>query len=539
MFQRKRLTWTEGKTASPPPSTPSVGNVVEPSHPATEADPGADKYKTGDPGDWGDTPTTGPYPNSPPPSTPGADEAGAEHPAAKNASEEAQEMLRRRAHKAIRIVEGVADEGAEKTAMEQVAMVLMDMPEGQLDATTEVLTKLGFFTAMDPADGGGDHISAEMEAKLSELEQAVQAMKAQMVDDTVVVDESPGDDITDPNSFTGVDGMIMSEDPAVQAMYQAMMQEEAGRSAGKVPPEFLEHQKGKGDDDKDKDKEAKKAALRQKIETLKAAMEAAGPVSDTDADDVKAAKTAASDAFKKALTDYQALSSVSPLDRLKAAAKAMEDEDEEGMDDDAKEAKKAALANLRKTIADYEAKLNPSSLAALKAATLAITADDDNDDNGDDNDDNGGDNDDNGSDDKEAQKAAAAAAAAAAEQGTSPEDAVVLAAYAQDPMAVAGGAELCEDDSVLSLLYHEASDDDDEGMSDEDKAAKKASLDAARAKVAAEMTGPRPQPNKPGQGPDTLGTLTRTASEGGGGDQQVAQLSSLWATAPDVSDHFQ
>jgi hypothetical protein len=367
------------------------------------------------------------------------------------------------------------------------------------------------------------------------------------VDDTVVVDEVPGGDLN-----TGIEN-LMSDDPAVQAMYANMMQEEQSRMAGieNLPPALPEQAKKKQEEAKDKDdkedkddedKEAKKAALVQKIQTLKTAMEEAGPEKDEDDDETKEAKKAAAVAFKHALGQYTALNVTSPLDRLKAAAKAMEDEDEEGMEDEAKEAKKAALASMKATIASYEAKLHPSPMSALKAATLAITADD----NG------NGDETDETDEEKEAKKAAAlaaaagpaaaAAAAAAAEQGTTAADAVVLATHAADPMGVAGGAELGEDDSVLSLLYRTAEDeDDDEGMSDEEKEAKKAALAAARAKVAAEMNAPRPQPNHPGQGPDTLGTLTRTASEGAAAtaDHQVAQLSQLWPTKPDVSDHFQ
>lgn len=514
MFQRRRLTWGNGKTASPPPSTPSVGNVLEPSHPATQPDPDKDSAKTGDPGDWGDTPTSGPYDNGVPPSTPGYDEAGAEHPAAKKAAEEAALMdgLKRRAQKAIKIVEACAAPDADPAAMKTAAMNIMELPEEKIDAAGQLLTKLGFFTAMDDDDMDDDAMS-----QLAELEEAVEAMKQQMgmgdlgdmmggghKGDDLIVDESPGDDIGDPNTFMGMgdEGMgdemsmmpMMSSDPEIQAMYQAMVQEDAMSHMAK-------------DDDKDEDdKDDKEDHLFQK---KKAALE--GQIK----------------ALKKAMDD-------------------MEDDDSE----EAKEAKKAAAETLKsslKRLAALAAEKNnePSPLERLKAATEAaakIAADDE--DNGDEDNGNGNGDEDNGDDDgdddKEAKKAAAAAAAAAAEaQGTSPDDAIVLDNAHQaavDPMGLTAGegdTPMVGNDSILSLLYKNSSEDEE---AEEDEGDEEASKKAHQQRAAS--TRPRPQAPAPKTGIDALGTLTRTASEGTPG-ADVQKLSSIWQSKPDVSDHFQ
>lgn len=500
MFQRRRLTWgNNGKTASPPPSTPSVGNVLEPSHPATQPDPDKDSAKTGDPGDWGDTPTSGPYDNGVPPSTPGYDEAGAEHPASKKAAEEAELMdgLKRRAQKAIKIVEACAAKDADPAAMKTAAMNIMELPEEKIDAAGQLLTKLGFFTAMDDDDMDDDAMS-----QLAELEQAVEAMKQQMgmgddmmggghQSDDLIVDESPGDDIDDPNSFMGMgdDPMammpMMSSDPEIQAMYQSMMQEDA-----------MSHM-AKDDEDKDDDKDdkedhlfkKKKAALEGQIKALKKAMD---DMEDDDSEEAKEAKKAAKEALKSSLQRLAALSSKpaepSPLDRLKAAtkaaAKAAEEEEEEEVVEESEE------------------------------------SDDD-------------------GDEEASKKAAAEAAAAAAEaQGTSAEDAIVLDNAHQaavDPMGLTAGESetpIVGNDSILSLLYKNSSEDEEAEEDDKDEEANKKAHQQRAAST------PRPQAPAPKSGIDALGTLTRTASEGTPG-ADVQKLSSIWQSKPDVSDHFQ
>lgn len=504
MFQRRRLTWGNGKTASPPPSTPSVGNVLEPSHPATQPDPDKDSAKTGDPGDWGDTPTSGPYPNSTPPATPGYDEAGAEHPAAKKAAEEAELMdgLKRRAQKAIKIVEAMAAKNADEAGMKNAAMQIMELPEEKIDAVGQVLTKLGFFTAMDDLDEdmGGDAM-----AQLAQLEEAVEAMKAQMGmghpmgQDAPMMDESPGDDIEDLNTFTGIEGQMdepmsmmtpMSNNPEVQAMYEAMMQEEAMRLAGK---------KGEDDDEaKDKDEDDDKPDFLKK----KAALEG----------------------------------------QILALKKAMDDVDDEEASDEEKEAKKKAAAALKVALKRLAAlgqgPSKAASLADMAAALLKAAGDDEEDDAGDNGNGNGNgdeeEEEEESDEDKEAKKAAAAVAAAA--QGTSPDDAIVLDNSHQaavDPMGMTE-AQIQGDDSILSLLYKNSSEDEE--AEEEDNGDEEAGKKAHQQRAASNR--PRPQRQAPKSGIDALGTLTRTASEGTP-SADVEKLSSIWQTKPDVSEHFQ
>lgn len=496
MFKRRRLTMKE---ASPPPSMPAVHNVLPADHPATQEDPAADARKTGDPGDWGDTPTSGPYPNSPPPSTPGYDEAGAEHPGAKKAAEEeALKQLRTKAAKAIKLVEGMADKEASQDDMQNAAMSLLNLPEAQLDATLDTLTKLGFFTAMDMEmdEGMGDEMSAYA-MKMRAMEEEIQAMKARMgMGDAPMVDESPGDDIADPNTFTGVEGM--GDD--VDAMYQAMVQEEAMRLAG--GGKAAEDDDDDDDDEEEMDEEASKkaGALALKIHQLRQAMEE----DDDESDEGKAAKKAAADAIAEAEQALAVLTagkkSELPPEFLKQQkGKGDDDGDDDKKDDDGDDKKDD---DKKDEGGDKEA--SAEEIAAKEAAE---------------------------------KEAAAALEAAAAEQGTSPDDAIVMANTGLDPMGLAGAPDIGNDD-VLSLLFKTGMEDEDDDKGDEDaEAAKKAAAEkeaAAQAKTAS--TTPKPQPKTPSVGPDTLGSLVHTASAGGGSD--VGALSSIWETKPDVSDHF-
>lgn len=71
---RQRLTKKlaeQGKKASPPPQMPAVDRTEGPASPAYYPDPDADKYKSGDPSSWAEDPHKPMEPESPPPAMPG------------------------------------------------------------------------------------------------------------------------------------------------------------------------------------------------------------------------------------------------------------------------------------------------------------------------------------------------------------------------------------------------------------------------------------------------------------------------------------
>lgn len=81
-----------------------------------------------------------------------------------------------------------------------------------------------------------------------------------------------------------------------------------------------------------------------------------------------------------------------------------------------------------------------------------------------------------------------------------------------------------DDDDKEEPKEDEGSDDGDDGDSDDDKEAKKKASESKQ----------RPQPRKASTGVKSVGQVTKAASD----SNEIAKLSSLWASAPDVSDHF-
>ena len=107
-----------------------------------------------------------------------------------------------------------------------------------------------------------------------------------------------------------------------------------------------------------------------------------------------------------------------------------------------------------------------------------------------------------------------------------------------DPMGVMGGG---EDEAAMIAEYlgmgksakkaDEDEDSDEEEDSDEDEDSDDDHEDGGK-ESGKKKASQRPQPRKPSQGPKTLGAVSpKTASE-------VGDLSSLWESAPDVSDFF-
>jgi hypothetical protein len=200
---RTRMTWTatptkkatQGRSASPPPQTPSVGRTEGPDHPAYYPDPDRDKYEKGDTSSWAEDPKSPMIPESAPPAMPGnlttepldhpatsefeqkADKPG-KTPAAKEAS--LKELAERRAAVCLRIASALMP-GATVEAVESRAVDLMDLDDAKLRAAAEALTLVAGENPFekkdddedekkDDDDGSDKKASIEITARIDRLE---------------------------------------------------------------------------------------------------------------------------------------------------------------------------------------------------------------------------------------------------------------------------------------------------------------------------------------------------------------------------------
>ena len=558
MTTRNRMTWQRNKKASPPPA--SYGWTPE--HPAFYPDPEADKYENGDTSSWAEDPTKGPYPQGP---APASQSWVPSHPAAKadamgpipppvgpDAGKKAaalRQQVEKKAAKCIRVASAILGKGASVQAVENKAMSLMDLPDRKIDAAL-VKMRQAFLTGEGPIaddlDGDGFDQNdpeaydfegqmdidvpvlaeskpagkyAEIQSMLAGLdpakaaaissilasdEEAIaedddEAMLAEMLSEPTAgktaedqeADETAkmvaemmagkladdGDDVADEDEALLAE--MMSEADEDEALLAEMMSEAKGKSAeGPADSKLAEEI----------------ASLKAELASLKAGMAPAAPKAESDmmglAEDDMGEDPVMAMLFGKAAS------------KGKAKGKAAEEDDksDEG-DDDPKASKKASLK------------------ALAKLAKKLAEGDDE------------GDDEDEGDDDPKASKKAGLKALAKmakklADDGDEDDEGEVEAeddSEEEGPKAGKGKGK----EAYQSLFAADDSDDsDDDG---EVEAGDDGDEDDAEAKKEARL---HPQPRKASGGVKALGAV-RTASVSGGSD-----LSKLWKSAPDVSDHF-
>ena len=585
MTTRNRMTWQRNKKASPPPA--SYGWT--PDHPAFYPDPEANKYENGDTSSWAEDPTKGPYAQGP---APASQSWVPTHPAAKadamgpipppvgpDAGKKAAALRARvevKAAKCIRVASAILGKGASTQAIENKALALMDMSDRKIDAAL-VKVRQAFLTGEGPMgeDMDGDGIDqndpetydytgmmdvevpimaggkggkgkhadkyAELEAKLAaKLGDAKAAAIAAILagDEPEVADDEPVAEGEDPvaeamlaEMLTEGDDAVAEEVDAEDAMAEAMLAEmlaggkggKGGKSADEVEAdetlamiaELMAGHKaeeaaptagGKGGKGKHGDDMVAKladeiASLKAELEGLKAGKHSEeAPVEadlmglgdEVEADDAimaalfgKAASGKggkghkADDEGEEAPAEGEAKKEARRLAKLFAKlAKKAEGEEEVEADDDEPVADKKSdkKAVLLKQLAKLAAKL-----ADDDEGEGEVEADDDA---------------------EEAPKAGAKGG-----KGKSAYQSLFAANNADDDDGEA------DDDEVEVEV--EAEDDSEE--------------ESAEAKKEARL---RPQARKASVGVKSLGAV-RTASAASGSD-----LSKLWKSAPDVSDHF-
>lgn len=491
-MKRERLTWSAAasRKASAPPATPGYGKEDQ-DHPAHLPDPDMHKYENGDTSSWAEDPKKPPYPQGNPPSTPGYDTEDQDHPAHVDLPRVPKEAraykaaIQRKANKCVKVAELVmkGKKGVTADMVEDQALDFMDLPDEQLDSMYARLG--GGFLAEEEAP---ESLAAELDELLGGDEPPVEAAKKGedepkvALEDVLLAVKKLSDDVQELKAAKKVADQNDPKGPTLAP--KPKTEEEARKEAAENDPIIKEF------DTYDANKSG--FVMAKEWGGSKAVFAAL----DTDRDGI-----------------------VARVDLIKMAC---------GCDLAPEAGKKAD-------------DLDPETqalLAELEAADEPVPAVDE-------------------------------PAPTACDQVAEAEDDVALFGLDHDPMGLADeptAAKKSAEDEIIAQLYgvqaaKKGEEDEDEkeakkgGKKSEDdkpdflkdkedeKEAKKAKKsedeepkedeEAKEAKKASvRVATQRPQPKKASTGVKTVGPITKAASN------EINELSRLWESAPDVSEHF-
>ena len=517
-MSRKRLT---NRQASPPPA--SYG--WEPDHPAYKADPEADAYENGDTSSWAEDPTSGPYPNGPPPADPGYQDEPS-HPAAKKARD-LRASVERKAGKCIRIAQSMLGPNATTEEVEDQALDLMDLPDRQINASLNRI-RTAFLTA------------EEEEAD----EMVDEAMLAEFLADS----EDPTVNTAESEDPSGIMAELESMKAELEAMRGGDQNDPEGDilapdAAGLVPDSSEEMIVEEGpmadmgqDEASDLDVDAKMGEDEKSAHSI-------FDLYDVDGDGfITAEEWGGSPSVFEALdTDGDGILSRDEISM--GLGDGMTASSEEEADDDGSEAMLAAmLAEEEKkscgegvTASDMKTELDAvkAELDALKLATKSGESEEK-----------------AKKDEEEGEEEAAKTVQEEVEEGAEEadkeaSDELVMTADVHDPMGLSADGDI-DEDTVLAELFGKSAkagedkeekeehdegavEDDEDHIEDleEDKDEEEKDLKKEEKKASL-----RPQAKKESSGVKSLGAVSKTASS------DVNELSKLWQSAPDVSSIF-
>ena len=535
MSKRQRMTWAAlDREAAAAPALPGYG-VEDQDHPAhTQDDPQAPDYMIGGPSEFAEDVHQPPYGDSGKPALPGYGVEDQDHPAHQGqVGRQANLMglVRKKAAKALKLAKATLGKKAEWAAVEDQAFNFMSMDDSALDASLSRLSG-GFLAEDDEPDFGIEAEEADpVMARLKAMEEEIASLRragrrADQNDPAGKTLGTSGKSEEEEKSeeaavnksaraklarlFTACDldndGFVTEDDwmgppevfadldsdgDGILAKHEVM--------AGEVPEAFKK-QWDKDEGDKDEgDKDDKKAALAKLIRQAKKLSE------EIEEDDAK--EGSKKKGGKKSEVEEK-------VESKKGGKKAAEDEDDE------KESSKKAFGHL----ADFD----DDELEMLSAMNYGFDEDEGQSACGDvmaskQAEDEG----DEGDESEEGLEAE--------DEGTEDSDKEAsFFATGFDPMGLADGTTLTASDrAAFEEVFGKQAEDEggesEEGVEAEDE--EKAEKEANR-RLASLL---KPQPRKPSQGVQRVGTQSRTASTG---RNEVAELSSLWASDPDVSGSF-
>lgn len=547
-MNRTRMTWAAaGRKASAPPATPGY-NTEDQDHPAHQPDPDYAKYQKGDPDAWAETPRPygAGYPQGNPPSLPGYDTEDQDHPAHKElprVPKEARSMkaaVERKANKCVVLARKMLGKKASQAAIENRALDMMDWSDNRINATLERLGG-GFMADFDEfapdLDPMVDDIDLDLDLDLADgFDDGLDDLGVMLADDMKLADQN------DP------EGDTLAPKPKSE--------EQARKEAAARRARFLALQAKKAEDEEDDDgeeapaeDEAPEAKTARKffasmdrdrdgfiVKAEWKGSEEAWAAIDTDGDEIVTEEEVVSALAPQACGPMASDLGLTSEERkmlasleanlVKKAGKKAEDEE------DAPAASKKAKG---KKAEEKEDEKEDAPAASKKSGKKAKWADDEEDE---------GDDEAEGDDgDEEADKTACGDAGVFGMEG--------------DPMGLAAEDDelTADDDALLAEIFGKsASDDEEEGEGEEEVASKKAKKadedededdaegeeeptpeEKKAMRLASRKPTQRPQPRKASvNAVRSVGGLTRTASA----NTEVAELSNLWDSAPDVSKVF-
>ena len=488
--RRQRMTWAAlNRSAAAAPAIPGYG-VEDQEHPAhTQDDPGPHQYENGDTSSWNEDVRMPPYGDSGPPAIPGYGVEDQEHPAHQGQvgrKANVMALVRRKSAKAIVLAKATLGKKASWGQVEDQAFGYMTMDDQALDASIERL--------------GGDFLGFE-----DELDDDMGLMD----DDVLDMPPEVEDELEDP-----MEDRLMAMETEINALRAA---------AGK-------------DDDDDEDKADKEAALPfmamfdsydSDNDGFVTAEDWGGPRAlfaslDTDNDGIIARHEVMAGCDK--LPEGKMRDNCENKGKDKETAKKDEDEDEDkgkkafghvsDFDDEELDMLQAMQFDMDDDMDLNDDILGCGTRSAKKKSDDNEKSDDDKgDDKGDDDagDDKG--DDDKGDDDK-----------GDGDDGSDKEASGDAEFFAQgfDPMGLGGRTEItAADDAALRTVFGGGDEDKDEDKGKD----KEASLSAIL----------NPQPRKASKGVQSVGRVSKSASSKGG---EIADLSKLWASDPDVSGSY-
>ncbi len=533
MSKRQRMTWAAlDRGAAAAPAIPGYG-VEDQDHPAhSQDDPGKDDYNIGGPSEFAADVHPPPYGDSGPPAIPGYGVEDQDHPAhsgqgGRQAS--LMELVRRKSAKALVLAKATLTRGG-KTAswgdIEDQAFGFMSMDDSALDASIGRLG--GDFLGMEDElmgmfpdeEFGEPEMLDEAEAEDMSLEGRLKAMETELL---AMRAASRRADQNDPDGETlGAEGKSEDEEKKEE--------EDAANKEASMP--FLamfDAYDTDGDGfvtaedwggpramfaslDTDGDgiiarHEVLAGCEKMPNEAMQKACEDGPPkkASDEDGDEKEGEDEEGKDASKVAFGHMAELDD-DELEMLQAMQFGMDDLGDEGDEvmgcGDVMASKKAKKGD------DEAEEADEAEVAGKKAKK----GDDDEDAEGGDSD-----SEDEGGEDDEAEEGSDKEASGDAE----------FFQTGFDPMGLSDGTQLtAADDAAFREVFGSDEDGDEQEGDDEEGSDKEASLAAIL----------KPQARKASTGVKSVGAVSKTAKAGKG--NEIAELSNLWASDPDVSGSF-
>jgi hypothetical protein len=500
MTTRRRLTQSADRKASAPPATPGYQEGTN--HPAyTQPDPDANQYENGDTSSWAEDPHPGPYPNTPPPATPGTN-APQGHPATdpkhyfpagvgKEASRNLRAAMEHKAAKCIRIAQAMFGRKASVQAIEDQALDLMNLSDRQIQA---MLSRI----ADQAKEGPEANYTLTPPRTGDDL----------LADDLLVDDE----DVIVPAAAKAAK---KSEDEAEKEVEEGVKPEDEAEAAAKKAAHFSrlaafwsKAAKKAAEDEKESEDEepVKEEPKKEARKSVKADQNDPATYMAED-DEELLVEMMAEEALKQAKAARLAKQKL-------IAAKKSEDEDSD--EDSDEESDEALLEEMEKEAA----KQSEDEKASAKKSEGEPDGDEPK------------------AEDEGAKKEASddltiADMLADMNEPLADED------FMDDPMSLMDESDdMGMGDVEMGLLYGgrfaKKSEDEKEPEAKESEEKEPEAKSAAARTAAAKRTAAlKPQPRLASTGVKTLGAVSKTA-----GTSEISDLSKLWESAPDVSKIF-